>query len=200
MSNFTSDYESEEIGKQKFIASYFLNLLVKHFGGDVRVMGGSPRDWDLGHKAKDIDIFIHSPLLSEKKIESNISKLGIDFNKIEKNKNYAGNPNLISVWEANYWGETIQLIFTNINTLDVLKSFPVNLSMIWWDAIHGFHYNNSYLIGKNTLSLIKMNSDTYTSDYYINKIKDKFQNFTYYESLQDFMVNFVPSKDEIFFD
>ncbi len=63
--NVVDNYIPEIIGKQKFIANFFENLLMDVFE-DVRIMGGAPRDWDGNTVAKDIDIFVYSKKISDK--------------------------------------------------------------------------------------------------------------------------------------
>lgn len=177
----------ERIGKQKFIANNFENALANAFGGDIRIMGGAPRDWDALQSAKDIDIFVFTKL-DEKTIKKELLKIDSAFVIKPLNEFYLGNPKLVQVWELNYYGETIQVIFTNVPTLDVLKCFPVSISMIWWkQSSGGFYKTNAYSISRDYEVIIKTNQDTYENESYIQKVKNKFPLYTYYENFNEFL-------------
>ncbi len=98
---------------------------------------------------------------------------------------YVGNPDLESVWELEYFGETVQVIVCRLPTLEILKKFSLNLSMIWWSGI--FYKTNAYSIGRDYKAVIKINPDIYPNDYYIGKIIMRFPDYQYYESAQAFI-------------
>jgi len=92
------------IEKQKEVANYFLKKLQDR---DYRCMvaGGAPRDWYIGRTAKDIDVFVDTDF-THTELEDIV---GLQVTDLTLPPEYEGNPNINSVFETKYFGQTARL-------------------------------------------------------------------------------------------
>lgn len=177
------------IGFQKAVGGIVFNELVSYYGENVVLAGGAPRDWWFGNPATDLDFFIRIVNGKKHKDKFVVEKFGAIEKK--KNPNYEGNPLLEKVYEVSYSGVKLNFIFINTEPIDVIKAFPVNVSMVWYNFNNDFHqfsYLNLFKIGVEMNALIDMETDTYKTNYYVDKIRNKFPGMDYYPSLESFVV------------
>src|SRR5437870_1115543 len=78
------------------------------------------------------------------KVNPNFSTMDVEYilnkyymlNALERTPSagYEGNPNIQSVFEFRYQQTAIQVMFCNLKPYDMIKKFPVNMSMIYFDG------------------------------------------------------------------
>ena len=173
----------ERIEKQKQIADEVLTKLHSVFPSAV-VMGGAPRDWYRQEPATDIDFYFQTNW--NEPLESTLKLLGFDVKLIEKSGNYAGNVGILSVWECEYNQEILQFIQTCITEDELLKTFPFGICKISYTKIDGIKPSKNFLNCLDQKLLVK-SSDLYADAHkYIQKIKQKFPDWCYYESIEEY--------------
>lgn len=128
--------EQKDIGKELLEK---LNLL----DPCVVIAGGAARDWHLGNKATDLDIYLsYHPNLtlgSNKRSiakalsisEDSIETLGVQFDEnVDKETEYVINPNVRCVYEFEYRGMRVQII--NMHTEFVrVEDFCFSICQAW---------------------------------------------------------------------
>jgi hypothetical protein len=179
------------IEKQKAVAEEVLNKL-ESFDPTCILAGGAPRDWFFGNEATDLDFFVYfRPDLQQWHWSNMLQKVGLKFNKKGAEdfpENYKRNPHLLVVYEGNYKGEKIQVMFMDEKTFHcVVDLFPFGICQAWWKGV-GF---KDYFTGSDIHTtrhfdesvkhkVLRLINDLYNDeDGYIQKIKSKFPDYLF---------------------
>lgn len=159
------------IEKQKEVADYFLNKLQEK-DHHCMIAGGAPRDWYIGRVAKDIDVFVDTDF-THTELEGII---GLQVTDLTLPPEYEGNPNINSVFETRYFGQTVQII--TVKTLDnLIEDFPVNISQAYYDVGQIF-FTADFAEGHETKTIWTTGED-YQQGRYLARIVEKFQPLGY---------------------
>ena len=173
----------ERIEKQKQIADKVLTKLHSVFPTAV-VMGGAPRDWYRQEPATDIDFYFQTE--RNEPLDSTLKLLGFNAKLIEKSGNYAGNVGILSVWECEYEQEILQFIQIWCTEEQMQQSFPFGICKISYNKTDGIKPSKNFLNCLEQKLLVK-SSELYADEHkYIQKIKQKFPDWCYYESTEEY--------------
>jgi predicted nucleotidyltransferase len=177
-----------EISKQKAVAKQVLDFLEEKGYSKAVVCGGAARDWYLGVKARDIDIFV----VSDDDEEFSALQVLLDFEyenldelTAEGSENYAANINGIAkVVEFKLLGETVQVVMCwehiiNKNNKKIWGNFPASTSKISWEPSSSdqgyFDFSDDFTFSvKNKCILFDNNKNNKKSDSYLVKTKRRF--------------------------
>lgn len=159
------------------------------------IAGGAPRDWYLGREATDLDVYFHpNPNWNVMTVRNQLVCAGFEFTDaanfleqvdIESNEcrsQYLANQYLKAVYNPANTKMKVQLMWMSEPTSEsVLPQFTLNLSKAYYkngkigtDAL--------FDLGVSKKAIIRTNSIYIDKDRYIDKIKAKFPDYTYYES------------------
>lgn len=178
--------------KQKKIADDILNKL-QPIDPHAIVAGGAPRDWYFDKPATDIDVFLYSNLKGDAfKFAEILGVLGISIKEVKTGDNiseeYARNPSLKYVYDTEIDGVKVQLMWMMKPTFNcVLPKFPLGIVKIWYKE--KIHTTREFDLAVKYKAIIKYSNVYNNSDKYIQKIKDKFPDYKYYDSLESFVNN-----------
>ena len=160
--------------------------------------GGAPRDWLFGNLATDLDFFVYwRPEFVAQKFRylTQLSKL--KFTPREKiatdlPQNYKRNPYLIAVYEFEYKGETVQVMFMSEPTFtSVVPLFPFGICQAWYktplnpqdpfSAQWGCGIQVTELFKESVRhKVLRLVNDLYNdTDGYIEKIRSKFPDYLF---------------------
>ena len=154
------------------------------------VAGGAPRDWYLGREATDLDVYFHpNPNWNVMTVRNQLIAAGFELpNNTDLQENlmsvsqYLANQYLKAVYNPINTAMKVQLMWMSEPTFEsVLPQFTLNLSKAYYkngkistDSIFDF--------GVAEKAIIRTNAVYINNDRYIDKIKAKFPDYTYYES------------------
>ena len=154
------------------------------------VAGGAPRDWYLGQEATDIDVYFHpNPNWNVMTVRNQLVAVGFELSNnsdLQDNlmsvSQYLANQYLKAVYNPINTPMKVQLMWMSEPTFEsVLPQFTLNLSRAYYkngkigtDAI--------FDLGVEEKAIIRTNAVYINNDRYIDKIKAKFPDYTYYES------------------
>ncbi len=158
------------------------------------IAGGAPRDWYLGRLAKDLDIYLYVPQNSLlRHFKTQLAAIGIT--EIEQSTLSADDARYISNplvrWVLNYEenGENIQLIVMKESTYtSVVQHFPLSICKVWYKGGKIIPYSRQFTETTDRKAIVKTGTEYSSDGWYIDKIRDKFPEFTYYESMMEFAV------------
>lgn len=175
MKNKTIDY-------QKKIAFDILHKF-EAFDPTCILAGGAPRDWYFGNIAKDLDFYVYfRPDLQSYYIQKILDSTKIKFyprGESEFPDSYKRNPYLKSVYEANYKGEKVQVMFMDKPTFEcVVDLFPFGICQAWWKGEDIFVTKN-FEVSVSHKILQLLNELYNDEDGYIEKIRNKFPDYLY---------------------
>lgn len=180
---------STAVLSQKQLADEIL-FKISMYDPYVIVAGGAPRDWWMGRQASDIDVFInvnHTHSMSV--VESIFKKMGFELenaNHGEIAEDYKLNPYIKWVYNVKGLSHPVQLIFVTCSTFRILQEFPLNISRIWYRPECGVCATHEFVQAMDTKSIIKLSELYADGNKYIRKIREKFSEFQYYNSLDTF--------------
>lgn len=188
------------IDKQKRVAEKVLAKL-ETFDPTCILAGGAPRDWFFGNVASDLDFYVHfRPDFQNQKWRYSVLLETLGLKMVAKTGdelpvNYKRNPHLITVYQGKVDGEVVQVMFMDKPTFHcVVDLFPFGICQAWWKGKkHTYSWNNEEIhttadfnaAVKNKV-LILLNELYNDSDGYVQKIKDKFPEYTFYNSFESF--------------
>lgn len=180
----------DTITHQKSVADLVLKQLFTIDPFSI-VAGGAPRDWYLGKPATDIDAFFYDGRqLTLSVVWDMLEAAGFKIKEVKLGGHlpewYKKNPYLKAVYDVEIKGVKVQLMRMAKPTFDcVIPNFPLSLCHIWYK-------NGKIVAEKPFLRSIKhkaiyKTSQIYNNEHsYINKILDKFPEYKYYESVENF--------------
>jgi len=173
---------------QKMIADEVMSKL-ETFDPTCILAGGAPRDWYFGNLATDLDFFVYfRPDFAGQmwRYAELLETLGFRMERKGSKSanivppNYKRNPYLICVYEQEYKGVKIQVMFMNEKTFtSAVPQFPFGICQAWYKP--GFGINTSaefdYSVKHKLLTLL---NDLYNdADGYVEKIRSKFPDYDY---------------------
>lgn len=186
------------VEKQMEIAEEVLEKL-EVFDPTCILAGGAPRDWYFGNIATDLDFFVYfRPDLQSFYAEDVLRKVSLDMNikgGDDFPAHYKRNPHLKSVYQGFYKGETVQVMFMDQPTLNcVVDLFPFGICQAWWKGKkHTYTWNNEeihvsrdFKASVKNKTLILLNELYNDADGYVQKIKDKFPQYSFYDGFESF--------------
>jgi hypothetical protein len=175
----------ELITKQKSIADGVLNVL---FSIDPYciVVGGAPRDWYMGSPADDIDVFFYTtPNSTIHMVKAQLEHVGFviestkDGSKVPEH--YQKNPYLKCVFDCVVQGTKVQLMLMREPTFrSVVPEFPLSLSKVWY-KYKSINTTKEFEISVRTRVIFKTSKLYSDGDLYVQKIKNKFKDFEYFD-------------------
>lgn len=181
---------SKEVEKQKLVANAVLDML-RTVDPSAIVAGGAPRDWWFNKPATDIDVFFyfrHDLHLGY--ITRVLYECGFDILYSKDDSNlpewYKKNPNLRAVFGTRVDGVEVQLILLRNPTFGVVGTFPMSICQIWYKNGE-IRTTNSFIKSVEEKVLIKTNHVYSNGDKYIQKIREKFPTYKYYDSLDSYV-------------
>ena len=173
------------IDEQQAIADEVLKRLAV-FDPYAIVAGGAPRDWYLGMKANDIDVFINfNSIYTQTTLRGILRSLGFDAKPLEFNakaKDYKLNPHLKWVFDVKGFEYPVQLIFVNNNTFKTIDTFPLDICKIWYKTERGIVPTKAFKEAVETRTITKCNPIYADEQHYIKKIRERFRDYRYKES------------------
>jgi len=157
------------------------------------VAGGAPRDWYMGEVAKDIDVFLHlrndlKASTQRGQIKRALGLEELDYGKSGENipEHYALNPHLQNVWDLEIDGEKVQIMLMTLPTYEsVVPLFPFNICKVWYKG-GTIRPEPIFRYGVKNKVLIKMNELYGPEHSYLNKIREKFKDYSYIKSEEAF--------------
>jgi hypothetical protein len=184
-----------KIKYQQKVADLFLDKIFP-IDPHAIVAGGAVRDWYFGNPANDIDLFFHvRNNVTQTTVEKMLKSIGINVKEKKSCDNipdwYKKNPSIVAVYDVEYNSQKIQLIYMNESTFNcVVKKFPVSICKAWRKGGNNYYEEDFKL--SCMYSTIWKTSELYNDgDKFIQKIKEKFPNFTYCD--EDGTLNFLKS-------
>jgi hypothetical protein len=158
------------------------------------IAGGAPRDWYLGLQAKDLDVYLYVPQNSLlRHFKTQLAAIGIT--NIEQSAlsvdddRYISNPLVRWVFNYEESGEKVQLIVMKESTYtSVVQHFPLSICKVWYKGGKIIPYSRQFTETTDRKSIVKTGTEYSSDGWYIDKIRDKFPEFAYYESMMDFAV------------
>ena len=179
------------IAQQKQLAD---NILQRLFPIDpfAIVAGGAARDWYFGNEARDLDIYFHpgkhytSGLMRRilEHIGLNVSK---EKTKEDVSEQYELNCNLEAVYDISGLEMPVQLMLMGAPTFDcVVPQFPLSLCQAWYKD-GKLSTGKDFDISVKHRVLYKTNALYGDESRYIKKIRDRFPDYTYYDSKLNFL-------------
>ena len=192
-----SHMKKKTIESQKTCAHAALNML--HIvDPDSCILGGAPRDWELGNPARDLDIYLHGyPKESKNSIIARISQaLELQDNELEDVTNnsyymHSIDNGVVGVLNVKNCFMPIQIVLCDRYPIDMLYTFHGSLSKAsytrgyYWDYLKNSEdYELGTSIEFDISKQFKVHLVRKTDDpKYIAKIKAKYPDFTtVYES------------------
>jgi hypothetical protein len=158
------------------------------------VAGGAPRDWYLGKEATDLDVYFHpNPNWNVMTVRNQLIARGFEFTDVgdlqeswddaEQSKSqYLANQYLKAVYNPINTAMKVQLMWMSEPTFEsVLPQFTLNLSKVYYKN-GKISTDTIFDLGVAEKALIRTNSVYINNNRYIDKIKAKFPDYTYYES------------------
>lgn len=173
--------------------------------------GGAPRDWYVGRAAKDLDFFLYYPH-TYAHLDKMLRRIGwVDgTSKAKWGDNipmeYKLNPDIRCVIDGKWMDQDVQLIILKKDTFGIVEKFPINLCQCWWkgqDSVkryygadfveepNGVILTRSAYRGFKYKSVVKVNELYAEGHAYLKKIREKFPDFCYYNSEQQFIDSLV---------
>jgi hypothetical protein len=158
------------------------------------IAGGAPRDWYLGLQAKDLDVYLYVPQNSLlRHFKTQLAAIGIT--NIEQSTlsvdddRYISNPLVRWVFNYEESGEKVQLIVMKESTYtSVVQHFPLSICKVWYKGGKIIPYSRQFTETTDRKAIVKTGTEYSSDGWYIDKIRDKFPDFTYYESMHDFVL------------
>lgn len=181
-----------ELGKEVLDRLY-------HIDPSSIIAGGAPRDWYFEKECSDIDVyFYYRPDLNSTIVERVIAdvfkvdlvSLGSKDNNKKWEHRYLRDETISNVWEFDLGGKKIQLIRRNIPTFHVTDTFTLNLSMIWFKN-NTIIPEQNFITGVRNHSIVKMNPLYCDGDRYVQKIRNKFPSYKYFQDEIEFYKYFA---------
>ncbi len=189
MKNIAIKSSVDVVESQKQLADEIL-LKISMYDPYVIVAGGAPRDWWMGRQAADIDVFINvNRTHSMHVVESVFEKMGFELENAKHGEiaeDYKLNPYIKWVYNVKGLSHPVQLVFLNCSTFRVLQEFPLNISRIWYRYDRGVCTTPEFVQAMDTKSIIKLSELYADGNKYIRKIREKFPEFQYYNSLHTY--------------
>lgn len=174
--------------KQMTVADNILNRL-ELMDPHAIVAGGAPRDWALGRRANDIDVFVHcsEDRMGQGEFQTLIAKtLAVSLFNVRTlgsdDMQYKMNPHLLDVFETEFNGEHIQIMRMNTKTFhSVVPEFPLSICKAW--------YRPGSLVTEKDFNLsvkhqmIWKTKEPYANGHrYIQKVRAMFPGYKYHDS------------------
>lgn len=109
---------------------------------DIYLMGGAPRNWDLGVPARDLDFFLTAPISDNAALEQLLTRLVpgrfVSSAYIDDQVTaggYVGNGSRRAVFNFEVAGEAVQLLVnkSDFPAFEEWRTFPCTQSMVKWD-------------------------------------------------------------------
>jgi hypothetical protein len=168
---------------QKKVAEEVLSKVRTKFPTAV-VMGGAPRDWFLHKPATDIDIYVQTS--SSTNLGYVLEQLGFNTVEVKRNSNYADNTDIIQVVQSEVNGVVIQFIHVNIKEYEAMQKFPFGICKISYTPEKGIEPSSNFMNCLDNKLLVVTNPLYADGAKYIQKIKQKFPEFAFYASTEDY--------------
>ncbi len=150
------------------------------------IAGGAPRDWSFNKEAADIDLFYYVDKdLSFYEVDTLLTKvLGLELELVNHSPLYEGNKQIRSVRNTQIDGVKIQLVqLYSPDARQCIENFPLNMCKFFYD-LRGVHIHRDAEVGMRHKVLVKLVED-YRNQPYIDKIKEKFPDYTFWNSYQE---------------
>lgn len=169
---------------QKETAKSILKLLQDTYPSVV-LAGGAPRDWYFNNTAKDLDIYFESKDNLEQ-LQFTLSQLGFIYTcsaLVNPKDEYTLNPEIRYVLNCTYQGQQVQFMVCNTSIWDsVVQKFPFGICQVQMNSEGIFQYTEEFDLSVATKSLILLNSLYLDGDKYVQKIKERFIDYKYFNS------------------
>lgn len=136
----------ERIAHQKLVAQDVRNAVSALTYGwhpnDIYLMGGAPRNWELGVPAKDLDFFLTTPISDNDALEVLLKSLvpgtlvsSIYFDAGRQAGGYMAIPSRRAIYNFEVAGEAVQLLVNSSDyaAFEEWRTFPCTQSMVKWD-------------------------------------------------------------------
>jgi len=172
------------IAHQKLVANKVLKKL-ELLDRYCIVAGGAPRDWYLGNIAKDIDVYLHYPLLiKSQQREDLLNELGLNVQSKCENweqvaEIYQTNRFITQLYNSDIQGEKVQIMFVSKPTfISVVDTFPISISKVWYKK-EEIGLTPEFETSVKHKILWKTVDSYLEDDKYLTKIKEKFSDYIY---------------------
>lgn len=164
---------------------------VRHIDRHAIIAGGAPRDWYLGMRANDIDIFINSGVFNSlgrvnflyllgKVIDAaRLPVIAYEFTELgqDLSQEYASE-HIHRVFQAEINGQVFQFIVCTGSTFNIVQTFSFTVSRGWCDPRHVLDgcIRISFTDGQNLQDRVLRFTETLTqrNQRYFNKIVERF--------------------------
>ena len=184
------------ISQQQFVADFLLHKL-EAIDPFCILAGGAPRDWYFGREATDLDIYLHIPLNQNLQVfQKRLNAIGIRdavmSDVFNEDSPYKRNPLVRWVLSFVYDGVIIQLIVMTESTFtSVVQYFPLSICKVYWKngVIRDADKWSQFGVTVAHKALVKTGEAYSAGGWYIDKIKAKFPDFQYYDTMYDFCVD-----------
>jgi hypothetical protein len=164
--------------------------MIEHLDPFAIIAGGAPRDWYLGREATDLDVYFHpNPSWNPKIVKAQIREAGFELldrkpseEHVEGWQQYLANECLKAVYTPVNTAMKVQLMWMSEPTFEsVLPQFTLNLSRAYYKS-KKITTDSTFDFGVRNKAIIRTNSTYIDNDRYIDKIRTKFPEYSYYSS------------------
>jgi hypothetical protein len=171
------------------VATFILEKLNAYDGlckFKAEVAGGAPRDWYLGRKAKDIDVFFHADqpfnltayqMIDADMVQVILSDLGFVLEANDPSGNYESNPNIYKVWNCEYKGEKVQFIFTNKS--HSIDDFVLSTSKAKYSLLEGLRVTDDFVLSHRNNVHVETGKFYANTEAYKEKMKAYFPEYRF---------------------
>lgn len=182
-----------DIQKQQLIADSILTKL-EAIDPFCILAGGAPRDWFFAREATDLDIYLHIPLNQNLRVfQKRLNAIGIRdavlSDVFNEDSPYKRNPLVRWVLSFVWDGVVVQLIVMTESTFSsVVQYFPLSICKVYWKngVIRDACDYTQFGVTVAHKAIVKTGDAYSAGGWYIEKIKTKFPDFKYYETMHDF--------------
>lgn len=171
-----------EIFQQQEIANEILDLLECVDINSI-LAGGAPRDWTFGNPARDLDFYFDAnrgEVDSFIRVVRRFRSLGLPI-YIKNGYNYDGkNPDLLFVFDGEYKGIKVQLMWMKTPALQAMNSFALDICRVGYKD-GKFIYTDEFEKARQSKTIRVLSSLYGKQDKYVQKILRRFPDFTLVE-------------------
>lgn len=178
--------------QQEYANSLFKKMMV--VDPNCILAGGAPRDWFFEKGAKDLDFYIYQPILTCGQRVIQLNNAGFEVENVGEDEpvsNYKNNKNIMNVFNVKGADFPVQIISLRIPAFEIVDTFPVSISKIWYRPDCNVRPTDDFILGNRMKSIFVTNEAYGRNGRYIQKIKDKFKEYKFYDSKESALFDFV---------
>lgn len=180
------------VSEQRKVADLIMAKLVA-IDPEVILAGGAPRDWFFGNEATDFDFYVHAPAFRTSwEFKKQLEAIGLEIDKsLPPPEDYENNPDLFMVYNISGFGVPVQVMVMKERVgQQTIDKFGLSLSKIYYKdgvTISSWEFKT----GSRQKVMWKCGQIFGNHEKYIEKIKGKFPDFEYFDSMEEMVKNLL---------